>query len=133
MATLQKDIEEIAYDLFMNPPLSARPPDLSWGQIGAERQAQLREFLGVDVNQDNLPNFLCTYLPLHLFLLFQYSFLVILYCYLLAISFHKVIVIPLSLFVRYVKSGYYVLATDRGSSHASCPTMLDDSNDFNIK
>ena len=53
MATLQKDIEEIAYDLFMNPPLSPRPPDLNWDQIRAERQVQLRELLGVDVNQDN--------------------------------------------------------------------------------
>ena len=53
MATLQNDIEEIAYDLFVNLPLSPRPADLNWDQIRAQRQAQLRELLGVDVNQDN--------------------------------------------------------------------------------
>lgn len=31
MATLQNDIEEIAYDLVMNPPLFPRPPDLRSG------------------------------------------------------------------------------------------------------
>lgn len=53
MATLQNDIEEIAYDLFVNPPLSPRPADPNWDQIRASRKAQLRELLGVDVNQDN--------------------------------------------------------------------------------
>lgn len=35
MATLQNDIEEIAYDLFVNLPLSPRPADLNWDQIRA--------------------------------------------------------------------------------------------------
>ena len=53
MGTLQHDVEEIAYDLFINPPLAPRPPGLNWDQVRAEREAQLRDFLGIDVNQDN--------------------------------------------------------------------------------
>ena len=53
MATLQHDVEEIAYDLFTNPPLAPRPPGLNWDQVRAEREAQLRDLLGIDVNQDN--------------------------------------------------------------------------------
>ena len=53
MGTLQHDVEEIAYDLFINPPLAPRPPGLNWDQVRAEREAQLRDLLGIDVNQDN--------------------------------------------------------------------------------
>ena len=53
MGTLQHDVEEIAYDRFMNPPLAPRPPGLNWEQVRAEREAQLRDLLGIDVNQDN--------------------------------------------------------------------------------
>ena len=53
MATLQHDVEEIAYDLFINLPLAPRPPCLNWDQVRAEREAQLRDLLGTDVNQDN--------------------------------------------------------------------------------
>ena len=53
MGTLQHDVEEISYDLFIDPSLAPRPPGLNWDQVRAEREAQLRDLLGIDVNQDN--------------------------------------------------------------------------------